>query len=120
MAKNLVSIEAVNDRGLRLRWQYGGKRFCLAIGLPDTLTNRTVAEAKARQIELDVLSGHFDLTLDRYRLQSKIEQRVRSGVTVPELFNKFILERQNDVYARSLEKYKVLMRSLSESLLGQK
>ena len=50
--KSIVSIEALNDLGLRLRWRHSGKHHCLALGLQDSLTNRTVAEAKARQIEL--------------------------------------------------------------------
>jgi integrase len=112
MAKNLVNVESVNDRALRLRWRYGGKRYCLALGLSDNVTNRTVAEGKARQIELDILSGHFDLTLDRYRLQPKLEQRVRT--TVPELFQKFILEKEKDVYARTMKKYDVALKNLSE------
>ncbi|NJM28650.1 MAG: hypothetical protein HC856_11505 [Pseudanabaena sp. RU_4_16] len=48
--KSIVSIEALSDRGLRLRWRHNGKRHCLALGLQDSLTNRTVAEAKARQL----------------------------------------------------------------------
>ncbi len=61
--KSIVSIEALSDRGLRFRWCHSGKLHCLALGLPDSLTNRAVAEAKARQIELDIVSGHFDESL---------------------------------------------------------
>jgi integrase len=110
--KSIVSIEALSDRGLRLRWRNGGDRHCLALGLPDNLTNRAVAEGKARQIELDILSRHFDKSLDRYRLQQKVEQRVR--LTVPNLFERFMKEKQKDVYKRTMEKYQVTLRQLQE------
>jgi len=95
-----------------LRWRNGGDRHCLALGLPDSLTNRAVAEGKARQIELDILSGHFDKSLDRYRLQQKVEQRVR--LTVPNLFERFMKEKQKDVYKRTMEKYQVTLKQLQE------
>ena len=111
MAKtNIVSIEALNDRGLRLRWRHGGHRHCLALGLPDGLTNRAVAEGKARQIELDILSGHFDKSLERYRLQPKVEQR--ASLTVPNLFECFMKKKQKDVYKRTMEKYQVTLKQL--------
>jgi integrase len=76
-----------------------------SLGLPDSLINRAVAEGKARQIELDILSGHFDKSLDRYQLQQKVEQRV--SLTVPNLFERFMKEKQKDVYKRTTEKYQV-------------
>jgi integrase len=110
--KSIVSIEALSDRGLRLRWRHNSKRHCLALGLQDSLTNRTVAEAKARQIELDIVSGHFDESLDRYRLQSKLEQRGR--LTISELFQRFMNEKEKDVYKRTMEKYQVTLKSLQK------
>jgi hypothetical protein len=61
-----VTVLAEDNR-LRLRWSVGGKRFNIATGLADTPINRRAAEAKARQIELDILAGHFDETLTRYK-----------------------------------------------------
>jgi integrase len=115
MSKTIVSVESLSDRGLRLRWRHGGDRHCLALGLPDSLTNRAVAEGKARQIELDILSGHFDKSLDRYRLQPKgeqKEQKIRSSV--PDLFERFTKEKQKDVYKRTMEKYQVTLKNLTE------
>jgi len=66
--KGSVAIEESNDR-LRLRWSCESKRYCLALGLPHTNINVKVAEQKARQIELDIASGNFDSTLDKYRLK---------------------------------------------------
>jgi integrase len=107
---SIVSIEALSNRGLRLRWRHSGKRHCLALGLPDSLTNPAVAEAKARQIELDIVSGHFDESLDRYRLQPRAEERVR--LSVPELFERFMKEKEKDVYKRTMEKYHVTLKYL--------
>jgi integrase len=64
--KGTVQIKVSNDR-LQLVFSFLGKRHYLSLGLHDTLINRKVAEAKARQIELDMLSGYFDATLDKYR-----------------------------------------------------
>ncbi|MBD2198084.1 MULTISPECIES: Arm DNA-binding domain-containing protein [Calothrix] len=64
--KGQVSVVASHGR-LQLRFRYAGKRYTLSIGLPDTIVNRKAAEAKARQIELDILSGNFDPTLAKYK-----------------------------------------------------
>lgn len=93
--RSIVSIEALGDRGLRPRSRYNGKRHCLALGLQDRVTNRTVAEAKARQIELDIVSGYFDESLDRYRLQPLAEEWVR--LSVSELFECLMREKEKDV-----------------------
>ena len=66
MAKGQVKVEAYAER-LRLRWSYRSKRYCLSIGLPDSNINRKVAAQKAQQIELDMLSGNFDATLQKYK-----------------------------------------------------
>jgi integrase len=67
--KGNVSIIDSNGR-LQLRFRYGGKRYYLSLGLPDTKINRKAAEAKKNQIELDIASGNFDPTLLKYKPQS--------------------------------------------------
>jgi integrase len=47
---------------------FGGKRHYLSTGFADTATNRKLAEIKARQTELDIISGNFDPSLDKYRI----------------------------------------------------
>lgn len=64
--KGQVSVVVSHTR-LQLRFRHGGKRHTLSIGLPDTTVNRKAAEAKARQIELDIVSGNFDSTLGKYK-----------------------------------------------------
>ncbi len=96
-SKGSVQVIASNRR-LQLRFRYAGKRRYLSLGLPDDRDNRLAAEMKARQIQLDILSGNFDETLDKYRilLRSKGEPRycfassvscLRSGSSViPSLY----------------------------------
>ncbi|WP_242056684.1 MULTISPECIES: Arm DNA-binding domain-containing protein [unclassified Nostoc] len=50
--KGSVSIIDSNSR-LQLRFRYGGKRYYLSLGLPDTKINRKAAERQKNQIELD-------------------------------------------------------------------
>ncbi|MDJ0708099.1 MAG: DUF3596 domain-containing protein, partial [Leptolyngbyaceae cyanobacterium MO_188.B28] len=68
-SKGSVQIKVSHDR-LQLVFTFGGKRHYLSTGFSDTPTNRKLAEMKARQIELDLLSGNFDSTLTKYQPQS--------------------------------------------------
>jgi integrase len=73
-SKGSVGIESFQGR-LRLRLPrqiYGGKQKYFSLGLPDTLDNRKVAEAKAHQIELDIISDNFDFALTRYKPKSHL------------------------------------------------
>lgn len=66
-SKGSVQVITSNNR-LQLRFRYAGKRRYLSLGLYDDRDNRLAAEMKARQIELDILSGNFDESLDKYRI----------------------------------------------------
>lgn len=70
-SKGSVQIKSSNFR-LQLVFSFGGKRHYLSLGLPDHKTNRKVAEARARQIELDIISGNFDVTLAKYKPESSL------------------------------------------------
>ncbi|NJL65353.1 MAG: DUF3596 domain-containing protein [Methylacidiphilales bacterium] len=65
-SKGTVQIKISNDR-LQLVFRIAGKRYYLSTGFTDSVANRKVAEMKARQIELDILSGNFDPTLAKYK-----------------------------------------------------
>ncbi len=54
-----IQVEVLKGR-LRLRFRYSGKRHVIALGLSDTPTNRTIAEKRAREIELQILLGTFN------------------------------------------------------------
>ena len=65
-SKGTVKVIASHGR-LQLRFRYGGERHYLSLGLPDTPTGRLVAQQRANQIQLDILSGNFDATLAKYK-----------------------------------------------------
>ncbi|GAB4364957.1 MAG: hypothetical protein Kow00121_01080 [Elainellaceae cyanobacterium] len=65
-SKTSVSI-ADNNGSVKLRWSYAGKRYNFSPGLKYTNEGIKLAEQKARQIELDIISGNFDPSLDKYR-----------------------------------------------------
>lgn len=70
--KGNVTIESFRGR-LRLRFRFNGTRYSLGLGLPDTQTNRRVAEARARRIEDDMRlqlahgGNYFDPSLAKYK-----------------------------------------------------
>jgi len=69
LSKGSVGIETFQGR-LRLRLPrqlYSGKQKYLTLGLDDSLGNRTIAEAKVKQIESDIAYERFDYTLNKYR-----------------------------------------------------
>ncbi|MGB3492323.1 MAG: DUF3596 domain-containing protein [Elainellaceae cyanobacterium] len=70
-SKGTVKVIASHGR-LQLRFRYGGKRHYLSLGLPNTPTNRIAADRKAQHIYLDIVSGNFDSTLEKYKPQSAI------------------------------------------------
>lgn len=93
-SKGSVVIITSNDR-LQLRFRFAGKRHYLSLGLPETRENRKLAEMKAREIELDILSGHFDETLAKYKPQSALSTAapdITPTVTpkLDELWEKFL------------------------------
>ncbi|MGB6297140.1 MAG: tyrosine-type recombinase/integrase [Rivularia sp. (in: cyanobacteria)] len=70
-SKGTVQIKISNER-LQLVFRFAGKRYYLSTGFSDTVANRKLAEMKAKQIELDMLSGNFDPTLAKYKPESLI------------------------------------------------
>ncbi|AFY69167.1 integrase family protein [Thalassoporum mexicanum PCC 7367] len=64
--KGSVAIENRDNR-IRLRWSFNGERYCLSLGLNYTQINLKAAQQVANQIELDILSGNFDLSLNKYK-----------------------------------------------------
>ncbi len=106
--RGTVAIE--NYKGmLRLRWSYGGKRYCLSLGMPDTKVNQTVAEARARLIEGDLVTSNFDSTLDKYQAKQKA---TGTTIAVVELVKRFIKHRQQS--GESITKYKTLQKPVAD------
>lgn len=97
-ARGSVTVSSVRGN-LRLRLPRGlwkdKKQVYLSLGLADNPQNRKAAEIKAKQIELDILSGHFDSTLKNYEsithetLKSELEEQ-KNSITFVEIYQKYI------------------------------
>ncbi|MEG3899953.1 MULTISPECIES: tyrosine-type recombinase/integrase [unclassified Microcoleus] len=97
-SKGSVTVSSVRGN-LRLRLPRGlwidKKQVYLSLGLTDNLQNRKAAEIKAKQIELDILSGYFDPTLKKYQsiayeiLKPEIEEQ-KNRITFVEIYQKYI------------------------------
>jgi integrase len=88
-----VAVNSFRSK-LRLRWTFEGKRQCVTLGLVDSLPNRTYAEGKAKQIELDYLSGNYDRTLLKY--EPRTIGKTATEISVVELFDRFAQQRFKD------------------------
>ncbi|MEO0373030.1 MAG: tyrosine-type recombinase/integrase [Cyanobacteria bacterium P01_A01_bin.17] len=64
--KGSVQVKSSHSR-LQLVFSYGGKRHYISTGLADSVTNRKLAELKAKEIEKDIFFERFDHTLTRYK-----------------------------------------------------
>jgi integrase len=110
---------AIEDFGgmLRLRWRAGGRRFALALGLPaDSAVNQAIAQQRAISIQLDLVSGNFDPTLEKYR-GATIDQPDRERVL--DLWERYCQHKARMVTsARTMEKYRALGQHLTQSGLA--
>lgn len=108
--KSIVRVGT--DKGwLRLRWTYQGRRYALTLGLPDSAANRLYAEQKAKVVELDIISGNFDLSLKKYKTQGAIK---RSQLSITSLLEKFWTDRGKTLSSRTIENYRAAIRYLKQ------
>ena len=99
------------DRGnLRLRWTIAGQRFTLSLGLPDSPLNRRVAESLVNTIDLDILSGNFDPTLQKY----KPENKRSDSISLDKLFDRFVAAQEKELHKNSLVRYRSTQSRLIE------
>ncbi|WP_181357499.1 tyrosine-type recombinase/integrase [Stenomitos frigidus] len=110
MKRKRVHIE-VRNGWLKLRWSHQGRRYDLALGLPDGALNRKIAERKATEIEIDITTATFDATLNKYRPEQPSQP---SGLSVAGLFQKFMRHKASEVYPQTLIKYDATLRRLRE------
>jgi len=88
-SKGTVKVIASHDR-LQLRFRYSSERHYLSVGLPDTPTGRMVAQQRASQIQLDILSGNFDTTLAKCKTAPVEPVKAKpTAPPIPELWEKF-------------------------------
>ncbi|EAW36289.1 Arm DNA-binding domain-containing protein [Lyngbya sp. PCC 8106] len=80
------------------RFLFEGKRKYLYLGLQDNPDNRKLAEAKARQIEADIIYERFDPTLERYHPQKAVAiERLKTTETLARLYKQYIEIRRSSV-----------------------
>lgn len=97
-SRGSVTVSSVRGN-LRLRLPRGlwndKKQVYLPLGLTDNPQNYKKAEITARQIELDILSGHFDPTLKKYQPvayespKPELEEQ-KNNITFTEIYQKYI------------------------------
>jgi integrase len=107
-------IKIGTDRGwLRLRWTHQAKRYALTLGLPDGKANRIAAVQRASQIELDIISGHFDPSLLKYRSEwQKSHKNLELKTYLTTAIAQFVAYKCDRVDLRTQERYHLLRQQL--------
>ena len=91
----------------------------MAIGLPNSSVNRIVAQRKASQIELDIISGNFDATLKKYKPPKSGKAATSNQVAV--LFERFTAAqaRVKGLEPGSLRRYDGALKHLQKFFKGK-
>jgi integrase len=87
------------------------------VGVDDDATGRAIAIKKANEIELDLITGHYDSTLLKYR--PRILGRNATELLAPELFARWTayIQKEKGLALRSIEtRYKPLESALRTHL----
>ena len=87
-SKGTVQVKNSNGR-LQLVFTYNGKRRYLSLGFDDAPDTRQLAQMRANQIRLDIISGNFDETLEKYKPESSLsvdDERSSSIPVLPSLY----------------------------------
>jgi integrase len=107
---------------LRLRWNFEGKRYQLALGVKDDPTGRSYAKIIAGTIERDLQCSNFDKTLERYQNSNKRNRKPKaeepSKLTAVALFEQYaaVMIRDKDLAPGSIHRYKAIASKLRECL----
>jgi integrase len=110
------------DSSLRLRWNFEGKRYQLALGVKDDPTGRSYAKMIEGTIERDLQCSNFDKTLQRYQNPHKRSRKPKveelSKLTAVALFEQYaaVIIRDKDLAPGSVQKYKAIASKLRECL----
>jgi integrase len=118
-----ITVENFNLRA-RLRWNYEGRQYCLALGMDYTKQAVAVGEAIAAKIKLDILNGEFDSSLSKYKellphsKPVKPQSAVEDNNTLAGVFERFITFKSKQLYHRSINQYQTLLNHLDKSWFG--
>jgi integrase len=109
-----VYIQKDRER-LRVKVVYQGRTYQFSTGLRDTKVNRAFVQGIVSRIQLDMVSGQFDVTLVKYRPQIVGSNPV--GITCVELFARFSESRSEEGLSKgALEKYRAVKANLGRYL----
>jgi integrase len=112
---NKVWIDKTGNT-LRLRWNYEGKKKALSLGVRDNLVGRAYAAKIMAEISMDLLSGHYDPTLLKYRPR-KLGTNP-TDITAVELFEKYsaFTIKDKGLAPGSIDRYQAIASKLRECL----
>jgi integrase len=104
---------------LRLRWNYEGKKQGLSLGVTDTPVGRAFAAKKMSEISMDLISGHYDPTLLKYRPRKLGANPTE--LTAVELFEKYtsFVAKDKGLAPGSMHRYKAIASKLRECLMDK-
>lgn len=110
--KGIVHVQV--DKGwLRLYWLFEGKKKYLYTSLPDSEVNRLFVEQKAKSIELDIISGNYDISLEKYRLVPLAKKKAEEPISsILRRFEKW--KKPHLTTDRTLNNYRHAIKKLSE------
>lgn len=120
--KGTVTVNVLRGR-LRLqlpRQLYGGVQKYFSLGIPDSDRNRKFAELKAKQIEVDILSGVFDPTLTKYKTQVSQPEEKLPHILLDKLWEKFTQFKKATISQSTLATDYEKTRHMIECLPSQK
>jgi hypothetical protein len=76
------------------------------LGLEDNKVSRKFAERKARDIELDIISGNFDPTLAKYKPQVALSTVTPTQVvTLAQLWEKYTQYKTSNASVKTINKH---------------
>jgi integrase len=107
----------VKEGRLILVWN-DGKRRTMAIGLPNSKTNKTLAGKLASKIEIDFHLGdeYYDCTLKKYRPRTLGKNATE--ISAPELFDRFTKYKAKGLTQSSIDTRYVPVRKMLEKVLN--
>jgi integrase len=110
-----VSIELFN-RSYRLRWTVRGRRYYLLVGKADTNAAKIVAEARAQEINSDILFGRFDESLARYsQAHADRVAATKKGLDLREVWEKYkIHQRRRAAKTTQKDNWKTVDRAIDK------
>ena len=104
-----VGINSVKGR-LRLVWSHAGQRYFFSLKLDDPPVNRSLAQRKALDIHLDLISGNFNPTLDKYRPDH--ERNVQ--MLVGNLLKRYSTYKARWLDPRTLERHRAVVNHVEQ------